>query len=1303
MKKRLRLLWALLSFVFFFNCGPLFAQVNVSVDNFTGTGIVNVPIWTVRSGPISVPISLVYSGAGVRVKDQEGSAGMNWHLVAGGEIRREVRGLPDDIPQNYGPNGRSGWLHNTNRNKVNDFSILNDNNASTCTDEESDLNYIATNFLGFSDTEPDIFYVNAPDLSCKMIFDKDLTIRTIPDIGAKITYTINSDYTPTITGFIITNDKGIRYEFSTIETTTRKTSTSQNVNDIVYFKHEFDQYFDGISYNSAWKLSSISDNGNTIWFSYNTSKATTSDMRLRMAFGIDTTITTPFSVRLTTTQRTLDRISYSGADGFNFVNKSIKFSYSNASTSSAALISGFIGKGVKATFGYTTVKTKETGSIKTKSFLTGFSVNGLKAADFDYYGVTGDVIDMPDSLSKEIDQWGFYNGSGATTLLPIVYINPNSSIERYRSVPPGINAASFPYQITGASRSTNSSKIINGSLKTITQYYGGTSTLFYEPNDYKDPTSGTIVQGGGVRVKQIVDNDGTGTTVNMVRNYSYNDPSTGQSSGLPISLPFLTFTRPYTGTGTTEEKWQKSTVRLEESISEQNNSIVYPYVKVSQTGAGSTSFEYTAPATSWQTSAAPDWTPTFVHLARPSCISSGLMTGQFNGYPFVPDIDFDFERGLLKKKTQYNENNEKVTESINTYARTAAPLIIQGLRFEIIGGATAYSKYNVFMQTGNRLVKAEDREYLPPSVTPSKTTIVENFYESPNHNLLTQQKTTNSDGSIMRSYIKYVKDYSAVTSSQETAKSINLLNLANANLSVENYLQLERNGVNKTLSGTLTKFRGILSTLGINTAVPDSKLTFISQDGLSNFQVSSISGTSFIYDSHYTVAEKYLQYSNSLLLVSTEDSRKNISTVLMNQNANAPVANIKNARGDEVYFEDFDIEDLTSFELPHSMYDSLDSRSGKYHKNLTADTVYNWADTRTIARNAIADNYIFSVWVKSRGGGNIILTLTNSSGTPYIFTLPYTFTDNRWKYLRLKLPMSGLTSAFTMKYKSTTDISIDDFLLYPEQAEINTVGYHPDTYMKVVETDGNGISQYYDYDGYKRLSHILDQDKNIILKKDYLKDPALAGIYAEINNGNVQTANVPISFDGTHLNDGNIDGMVFNWNFGDGHTYTTMNRSSFDYIYPRAGTYNVTLTKTSPFFSTATAAKTLTVNPGPVYLSWTYPEGVLGSLNRLDVYNGTTLAYAFLPTSFGPNPTSETPIITQAETQFRLSLTGSYNALHNPTGFKNIQVKMYNYLNELVQVLCVPYSTSPFMLNVNLAGVKRVEFSLITASCELMD
>ncbi|GAA4043571.1 hypothetical protein GCM10022409_31970 [Hymenobacter glaciei] len=82
----------------------------VSVDKFTSTAQLYVPLHTVQANGIAVPVGLSYVASGVRVDDRGGQVGVNWGLTGGVSIRREVRGYPDDTAQTVGTETRYGWL-----------------------------------------------------------------------------------------------------------------------------------------------------------------------------------------------------------------------------------------------------------------------------------------------------------------------------------------------------------------------------------------------------------------------------------------------------------------------------------------------------------------------------------------------------------------------------------------------------------------------------------------------------------------------------------------------------------------------------------------------------------------------------------------------------------------------------------------------------------------------------------------------------------------------------------------------------------------------------------------------------------------------------------------------------------------------------------------------------------------------------------------------------------------------------------------------------------------------------------------
>ena len=68
----------------------------ISENEHTGSANVNIPLFNYRANKLTTDISILYSGAGVKVDDLPNDIGMTWVLDAGGVITRTVNGLIDE-------------------------------------------------------------------------------------------------------------------------------------------------------------------------------------------------------------------------------------------------------------------------------------------------------------------------------------------------------------------------------------------------------------------------------------------------------------------------------------------------------------------------------------------------------------------------------------------------------------------------------------------------------------------------------------------------------------------------------------------------------------------------------------------------------------------------------------------------------------------------------------------------------------------------------------------------------------------------------------------------------------------------------------------------------------------------------------------------------------------------------------------------------------------------------------------------------------------------------------------------------
>ncbi len=277
----LKLLFVLVFCTFLFSKN-VHAQNAVNVNNLTGRSNMSIPVFNVKVGDISAPVALSYTASGLKVEDYDYTFGLGWGLVAGGAVYREVRGFPDDVQYQGDPAWPwvYGWLYtqNTAPQTAQTFTIANDNNNATCTDEVTDKNALVN--YSYKDAEPDIFTASAPGLYCSFVFDPSAAhpIRLIEHRNYKVEYTRPNFI---IQSFTITNEAGIKYYFTQGNMVTHGIYAYQNgnaqeidPNTLEVFKNDFMMYrtksqSGGAFYHDMWMLTKIEDTkGNYINFGY---------------------------------------------------------------------------------------------------------------------------------------------------------------------------------------------------------------------------------------------------------------------------------------------------------------------------------------------------------------------------------------------------------------------------------------------------------------------------------------------------------------------------------------------------------------------------------------------------------------------------------------------------------------------------------------------------------------------------------------------------------------------------------------------------------------------------------------------------------------------------------------------------------------------------------------------------------------------------------------------------------------------------------------------------------------------------
>lgn len=171
----------------------------IPVSNYTGIPNISVPLHTAQSGDISLPISLNYHAGGIKVEETASWVGLGWSLNAGGVVTRTVRGLADELGDQFG------------------YGNYKENLAALGGMSEGDkVDLFSAVENGFTDLEPDLYSFNFAGYSGQFYMDEDPSNPGVlvpvlkPKKGLKIEYVKSTDQ---ITRWVITTENGSKFVF----------------------------------------------------------------------------------------------------------------------------------------------------------------------------------------------------------------------------------------------------------------------------------------------------------------------------------------------------------------------------------------------------------------------------------------------------------------------------------------------------------------------------------------------------------------------------------------------------------------------------------------------------------------------------------------------------------------------------------------------------------------------------------------------------------------------------------------------------------------------------------------------------------------------------------------------------------------------------------------------------------------------------------------------------------------------------------------------------------------------------------
>ncbi len=178
-----------------------FTETPVSLNN--GLVNINLPIYTIKTKDLSIPIQLDYHSRGVRVEDIASTVGMGWSLSYGGMISRQARDGADELSNGY---------------------LITDSYTNFFTNiQKRAAVYEQTIYSPARDLIPDQFYFSTPGYSGKFIFDQlDKKIVQQPYSDYKISSIATQS--SLLNSWVVTDDKGNKFYYGNLGSKSFKSS-----------------------------------------------------------------------------------------------------------------------------------------------------------------------------------------------------------------------------------------------------------------------------------------------------------------------------------------------------------------------------------------------------------------------------------------------------------------------------------------------------------------------------------------------------------------------------------------------------------------------------------------------------------------------------------------------------------------------------------------------------------------------------------------------------------------------------------------------------------------------------------------------------------------------------------------------------------------------------------------------------------------------------------------------------------------------------------------------------------------------
>ncbi len=998
------------------------------VSMATGLPSIQIPIYTVQNGNISVPITLSYHCGGVKVDEFAGKVGMNWTLSVGGSISRRINGLDDffegsnSVPlygTYYNPNISGYYPYNTVRDIINGFGTVQADSL------ELVLGRIAQ---GKIDGEADEYLYTTPSGNGKAFYDQEnQKFLNNQANGWSVEYVANDS------AWHITTNAGIKYIFQ----------HKEYIRNPILFRSDLlngeccviNTYLP-----NAWHLTTIQDNKTGKWISFDYHK----EWKYRhtgfdQTWFFDVTYGTGRGWSNNYLERQGDEMfaKYIATDNetVEFIEDSIPRKDDGSKVIKEVRVKDITGAIVKRVlFKYF----YDTSRFANNQLDTASMITFLESVQEIYIDGSDTIVNapykfnydlqkhMPRRLSFAQDQWGYYNGKLSNTTLV-----PNDVLQMYQ----------VSNGTTAADRSIDTAYSKVGIIKEVVYPTGGKAVFTFENNIANWELS------GGLRIKKVAYYD-PASDKNLSTEYSYLD-NNNLESGVRIFSPLNHWQyREVNGPGETSvlKVYGTSVAPL---FSYQGSPVMYGCVERRQIGTSGN-------------------IKTRHYFTLPQAIDGG--TGGPSGGVPMPKTVIDEGGGLewLTQSFKYNPGTSSydlikvdsiIYSPLNNYEKSVKNIQcawIRVLSSEFINHINndPYLQFPLNMQVGTNIYRHYQESVLPKEkysrqIESAGQILSRAFieYDTATGNERSI-KTINSKGDTLITIKRYKSDFGIYPS------STNLWNYAISNLFPA--LPIEVLSYKKPSGG--------------NALLIDAQLFFYEENNIkevykleitqpsSTFVPSYNDANNFYFDSRYKLQQKVNQFTNYYNPSTVETNQEKASYIYGN-NFNVITAHITNADISDVAFSSFEFNEKGSWVYTGTITNNSSAPTGKKCYQLS---------TGNIQRTGLTSGrtYIVSYWSNS-GTYTVSSSISTKQGR----------TVNGWTNYEHEITGSTSVTISGSGY-------IDEVRLFPQGSLMTTFTYQPLVGI-TSQSDANNKTIYYEYDTFLRLKAIKDQENNILKTFEY--------------------------------------------------------------------------------------------------------------------------------------------------------------------------------------------------------------------------